>query len=445
MKNPWAEVGNQAVNALYKSYMTQPSQADIQQAQLKTRLLDAQVGTENARQNKIGLEAGMLQDRRGVPSQLAKLYGEVYAPMQKEGDLPSTGVGPGAPIEAMPDQNTVTNRFMQNLPGFAENAARFTLDNPNQFADVFAPFIGGAGAPQKMFERAQMGAGTDYANTMSGVRENNAADLNQALSVQGLKNDAGFTLSPGAGRYDAQGNEIAQQPFKEGGGSYIEMPDGTVVSIDGGMPYQAGKTERGRLEGGDRSLESYQVMSEMYRDALVSNPSSPGTRGNLARMANGVLGQVKDLNMSPELTAQLQTVQDSLAGQFIDPATGQVMNEDLYAASTIANVLPFAAASAITGSSGRSLSDQDRQTLERTIGTPESWFATSDKLVSRLNQVDELVLRLREKYQGRMSGTILTPDSGFTDGGVPPVVPSITPDIIDNMTEEELDAFLAGE
>jgi soluble lytic murein transglycosylase-like protein len=77
--NPWADVGNKAVGALYKTYMTRPNQGAMQQMQLENRLLDARYNSELASQNKLAQETRGLTARydaaknmRGVQEDLIK-------------------------------------------------------------------------------------------------------------------------------------------------------------------------------------------------------------------------------------------------------------------------------------------------------------------------------------------------------------------------------------
>lgn len=142
-------------------------------------------------------------------------------------------------------------------------------------------------------------------------------------------------------------------------------------------------------------LGVYQTFSQQYRTALQQNPGVSGTRGNIARLADSLLGQVEQIAPESEVAVSLRAARDS----------GSVA-PDLYTAQSLASLLPFVAASAVVGQSGRSLSDEDRRIITNAVGAPDDWLATDDKLIKRLGTLDSVVAQLAQKYQGIADGGI---------------------------------------
>lgn len=379
--NPWADATNQAVGALYKYYMSQPTAADIQAQQLKNDLLQSQLQTQElSRQNmqsqmgERNFDLGRKKQQSAFADLLAREWGDVPA-VGTESPMPDNVFGPGP----------VTTRQMRDskLAGLLER---------------YAPKI-----DKDTITSARDALGTASALTMfdDPVKRQLALD-EKGTSYDSYSSD--YTLSPGSVRFDADNKQIASAPFKTGGGSYIQQPDGTVISIDGGMPPLRGNVA-GQLQEKDISFDTYRTFSDNMRKEVMANPQSVGTRGNIARLADGVLGQVNSLAPDSPLSTKLNEIVNVTAGQYTDPATGQIMNKDLYSAATLSAILPFVAAEAIVGQGGRSLSNEDRELVASAIGSPENWLATPDRLVSRLNQLDNVVNQLRVKYQGRLAGT----------------------------------------
>ena len=398
--DPWAKVAQSATNA-YGQYLS--SRPNVAQQEARGAMAD-----------KYRTEAALNQSQLDAPENLKNIFSQIFSPQQ---EAPSPNfVGPMDQYEGgKPPADVVQQRYQENLPDLFSNAMRFAGNKPGGLGDIFQAFAANAGASPEQLTRAQMGAGMNYANTKEGFDSNQNKD---------------FTLSPGSIRYDSAGKPIVSAPFKPGGSgpSFRVLPDGTVEYGEDGLGGPGlTKPVVGDLQRKDIEMETYQLFSKEYEDALLKSPGGTGTRGNLARISDSLLGQVQQFSPDSEIAGKLDSIKNNLAGQFTDPETGEIVNQDLYNASTIAEVLPYMAAGAITGQSGRGLSDTDYKIVQRAVGSPNDWMATPDKLLARKRQLDKLVVQLRQNYQGRLDNS----DRSFTPDNQPQVSPPKPGDIVD--------------
>lgn len=398
--DPWANVMNSATKAYGQYLGSKPNVAQMESRQ--------------AMADKYRTDAALNQAQLDAPNNLNNIFKEIFSPQM---DAPSPDfVGPMDQYEGgQVPKDVVQQRYQQNLPDLFSNAMQFAGNKPGGLGDIFQAFAANAGASPEQLTRAQMGAGMNYANTREGFEANQNKD---------------FTLSPGSIRYDSAGKPIVSAPFKPGGSgpSFRVLPDGTVEYGEDGLGGPGlTKPVVGDLQRKDIEMETYQLFSQEYEDALLKSPGGTGTRGNLARLSDSLLGQVQQFSPDSEVAKKLDSIKTNLAGQFTDPNTGQIVDQDLYNASTIAEVLPYMAAGAITGQSGRGLSDTDYKIVQRAVGSPNDWLATPDKLLARKRQLDKLVVRLRENYQGRLSNS----DRSFTPENPQQVAPPKPGEIVD--------------
>ena len=447
-KNPFDDAANQAVGALYKYYLTKPNPADIQAAQLKNELMGLQV--EDARNQtamfplemqkmKLGnseLQSALakanldLETARGERN-AAQMFGDKFSSIPMTGQEKPLDAGQFGPNPAV----TPTDRNSQIAGLFEQFAPKLNKDVIEASRDA----LGTAGALRFDNPVDRQLALDEKATTYGAFSEGVETDFQNRLKEPRVMTPGSVLIGPGPDY-----KQLASAPFKTGGGSYIKQPDGTIISIDGGGPTEMTTAVQTDLQTKDLAFDTYRTFTENYRNAVVNNPGGVGTRGNVARIADGLLGQVSSFAPGSEFETTLKNIVNTTAGQYTDPATGQVMNADLYDAATVASLLPFVAAEAIVGQGGRSLSNEDRELVRQAVGSPEQWMATPDKLTARMDQLDTIVENLRQKYQGRQLGQRpMTPAPGDDNLSMNKMV--ITPEAIDNMTEEELNAYLSGQ
>lgn len=418
-KDPWADTANQAIGALYKHYLTKPGPADFEAAQLENDLKRQQLLASQAQVRNADLEYQKGQFDLNTDRQTRKaadLFTSAYSNLPVVGSeipLEEGQYGPNPAVTQQTRNSAIAGLFDQFAP---------TLDKDTVTASRDA--LGTAGALR--FEDP--------------IQQQLALDERASSYDNMIKGDR--VMSPGQVLLGDDNKPIYSAPFKTGGGSYIEQPDGTIISIDGGQPPEMTKPVQTNLQEKDISFDTYRSFSQKFRQDINSNPGAVGTRGNLARLADGLLGQVEQFAPNSAAGGQLKTAVNALAGQYTDPATGQIMNQDLYAAASTAAILPFIAAEAIVGQGGRSLSNEDRDLVKVTVGGPEDWLATPDKLIAKMDNIDVLVENLRQKYQGRLMGQRpMTP--AFGDDNL--TLDNTTPSVIKPGTIEEGYRFLGGD
>lgn len=371
-KDPWGDAANQAVGALYKYYLSKPNPADMQRAQMENQLLDAKIKGEQASLAKNQFDLNQSRQNNQFADQFRGAF-DTLPKVGVEKPLAPGQYGPNTPVTEQDRNSQIANLFEQ-----------------------FAPRLG-----KDVIESTRDSLGTANAMRFEDPIQRQLAIDEKATSYENMM--PGYTLAPGNVRFGADNKEVASAPFKTGGGSYIQQPDGTIISIDGGAPGMTTSVKTD-LQGKDIAFDTYRSFTDSYKNAVRSNPGGVGTRGNIARIADGLLGQVNQFAPNTEFSNTLRSVVNTTAGQYTDPQTGQIMNADLYDAATTASLLPFVAAEAIVGQGGRSLSNEDRELVRQAVGGPEDWLATPDKLLARMNQLDRIVENLRMKYQGRLTG-----------------------------------------
>lgn len=380
-QDPWADAANQAVGGIFKAIMSRPNAAEMEAAALKNQLLQSNLETDNLQRQNIQSQMGarnytlgQLKRESAFADQFANAFGAIAPANNSVVPTDPAQMGPVMPRSQADYNSDVANLFQQFAPRLSKDTV----------------------------EASRSALGAANALRFDDPIQRQLAIDEKASSYENMM--PGYTLAPGNVRFGADNQMIASAPFKTGGGSYIQQPDGTVISIDGGQPPGLTTSVTTDLQGKDISFDTYRSFTDSYRNSLINNPSAVGTRGNVARLADGLLGQVNSLAPGSEMSEQLKAIVNATAGQYTDPATGQIMNADLYDASTVASLLPFIAAEAIVGQGGRSLSNEDRELVQRAVGSPDDWLATPDKLLARMNQMDAIVENLRQKYQGRLTG-----------------------------------------
>lgn len=158
--NPWADAANQAVGALYKYYMTKPNANQIQQEQMKNRLIAARYNTELANQRKLGLESSGLEMRNAAPKQMSELI---------------SGYLKEKPVDA---PMNVRNNNPLNLRPIGKTEGFQTFDSPKEGLeagrrDLLAKINGNSSAMAAKFGDAYQPTLANVINTWAPPNENN--------------------------------------------------------------------------------------------------------------------------------------------------------------------------------------------------------------------------------------------------------------------------------
>ncbi len=154
--NPWADTANQAIGAMYKHYMSQPNQGQLQQQDLRNQLLQAQLEGQRATTGKTNISSQLDERRLNAANSIADVVGGFYAPQTNEGArVDPSQIGPMAAVQSAPTQEMINERITQGRGDLMREAANFSIASPGSFSDVLSGFYGGAGAPEAMLAPMQ--------------------------------------------------------------------------------------------------------------------------------------------------------------------------------------------------------------------------------------------------------------------------------------------------
>lgn len=362
-KDPWAEAGNQAVGALYKYYLSQPNPAALQEQGLRNQLLNLQVqgGQDTLALNRLDLAEKQKQ------SQFADKFSEAFnAIPEVRGPVPldDNTMGPIMPVTQNDRNQSIANVFEQ----FAPNLSKDTV------------------------EATRNALGTAGALRFDDPIQRQLALDEKATSYENLM--PGYTLSPGQIKFGPDNKIIQSAPFKTGGGSYIEQPDGTIISIDGGAP-----PLRPNVQG---DLQSQQVNSAKLKNLMDYTRSLASEDQMNFGFPGFVKGSVQDVStlLSGVTTAlgyeqpeqAVNEARQSIIASGVDPTLfSGLFDPTLPALQTASDLLIYQAAAALAGQSGRDLSNQDVANMRRLVGSPTDLFTSQAKFLSKLNVISEIL------------------------------------------------------
>lgn len=188
--DPWAQVGDAALNAFLKYQMSKPSQA-------QNASLQADLDLKRSQADKYAAETALLKNRSQAPDSIAALFSDIYNKPMEAPRSDSNFIGAMPAVD--PSNEVIQQRFNQNLPDIFANAMRYSSNNPSNLADVFLSIASSGGASPEQITNAQMGAKMDYADTLSGFQQS--------------RNEP-YTLNPGQIRFSPDNEQIASAPFK---------------------------------------------------------------------------------------------------------------------------------------------------------------------------------------------------------------------------------------
>jgi|DEB0MinimDraft_6_1074348.scaffolds.fasta_scaffold00040_48 hypothetical protein len=397
--DPWAKVGQSANNALFQYLSSRPNPQQQAAAQ-------ADIDAKRALTNKYGLESRQIQSQLGAPDAMRSVLANIYAQVEQPAPSPDF-VGPGAPIA--PSADVINQRYQQNMPDIFSTAMQYAGAKPQNIGDIFAAFAANSGANPDQITRAQQGAGMDFAKTREGFE----AD----------PSNSGFTLSPGAIRYDAEGNQVASAPFKEGGGFSVQLPDGTVVQQGGNLKLDPTKSTANDLQKEQVASAKLRGLLDYTRELAQKDPMNFGFPGFVKGTAQDVTTLLQGVSQTmgyKDTNEAVTTAQRDIAMAGIDPSLlSGVFDPDLPALQTAADLLVFQAASALAGQSGRSVSDKDVKYFKSIVGNPQSLFANQQKFLSKLDTIQS-ILGINENVAdtalgGNVTGAASGQPSAWTD------------------------------
>lgn len=367
--DPWAKVGDSAVNA-YGSYLKSRPDASAQ----------ADVAAKNALAEKYRMETQMGQNRMEAPNRMGDIISQIMSPVA---DRPAPDFqGPMGKIDVTPE--VMSTRYQQNMPDIMANAMNFAGDKPGALGDVLMAISGSGGASPEQITGAQRGSGMDYVKTKEGFE----AD----------PSNNGYTLSPGSVRFGVDNQRVASADFKPSSGAQFRVnPDGSVEYNEDGLGngVELTKSTANALQGEQLANAKLRGMINFTRDLAKKDPMNFGFPG----FVKGVAQDTRALVDGVSQTLGYQSSEESLAevqreavkaGISSELLTG-IYDPNLSALQTASDLLVFHAASALASQSGRSLSDNDVKNFKRIVGDPKSFMANQQRFLSKLNVIENIL------------------------------------------------------
>lgn len=403
--NPWADAGNQAVGALFKHYMSQPSQADIQNAQssvignrLKNDLMRSNLQTHDLQRDNIRSQMGAHQfdlNQKRRQSEFADMFSNALneAPqVGAETPLLEGQMGPNIPVTRQ-DRNTALGDI------FEQYGSRLDKDT-----------ISGA---------------RDALGTANALRFDDPIQRQLAVDEKASSYDAyspDYTLSPGSVRFDANNQQIASAPFKSGGGSFVTLPDGTEISLDGGQPPKLDptKTVTNNLQQDQVANAKMRGLMANVRELAMKDPTNFGFPGFVKGMAQDSTALLQGIGSSmgyDNPNNAIADAQQQIGGAGVDPSLlSGIFDPDLPALQTASDLLVFQAASALASQSGRGLSDKDVQYFKQIVGSPQDIFSNQERFLAKLDTISKILGINENVADTSLGGNVTGPASGQPTG-----------------------------
>ena len=403
-KDPWADTANQAVGALYKHYLSKPSQADMQRGQMENKLLDLKIRGQESGNAKSQFDL----DQARQSSEFADKFADSFSAIpQVGGAVPMDGsMGP-----AMPTTETDRNSQIANL--FEQFAPRLDKDTVAASRDAM-----GTASALRFENPIDRQLALDKKASSYGAYSEGAEQLMEQEFQNSLKEP--YTLSPGSVRFGSDNDRVASAPFKTGGGSYIEQPDGTIISIDGGSPPLRPNVQ-GDLQDSQIATEKLRSLMDYTRGVANKNPLNFGFPGFVKGGVQDVSTLLSGVTTALGYEAPQQAMDEArreIMQSGVDPMLFDgLFDPDLPALQTANDLLIYQAAAALAGQSGRDLSDKDVQNIKKIIGSSTDWFTSQDKFLSKLDTVEHILNMNSEVTDRTLGGNV-------TDGPIDPMMAS---------------------
>jgi hypothetical protein len=177
--DPWAKAAGSALQ-FFTNGFSGPTRDE-------QRLIDAKIALQQAQESKARAEALGQEMRNAAPGNAQGIFGRMMLEMDDPAEQPRPAPSMIGPMPAeTPDM--IRDKY---APEFFRSAMEYSSDSPGQLGGVFRAFMGaqpGDAYSQTAMDRAMMGAGDPYSDTMGGFREKEANDLASAADVAGINN-----------------------------------------------------------------------------------------------------------------------------------------------------------------------------------------------------------------------------------------------------------------
>lgn len=131
-----------------------------------------------------------------------------------------------------------------------------------------------------------------------------------------------------------------------------------------------------------------------------------GTMADLSLMAEGIATGLG----ADSVNEAVAEVRRSAARNGVSPGLlSGVYDPNLTGLQTVSDLLVYSAAEALAGQSGRSVSDKDVQFFQKIVGAPDSWMMSQDKFLSKMDQLEQIVLESSGTLESALGGDLSTP------------------------------------
>lgn len=407
--NPWADAGNQAVGALFKHYMSQPSQGEIQGAQLKNQQMQSNLQTDALRRKS--MEDSMLTSdiqRQNIQSQMgsrrfdldqkrqesdfANKFSDAFGAVPQVSDSIVSDIGPVMPV---------------------------TRDDRNSaMADVFEQF-----APN--LNKDTVSSARDAMGTANAMRFDDPIQRQLAIDEKATSYNAmnpERVMSPGSVLLDGDNQPIYTAPTKTGGGSYITTADGTTVSIDGGQPPKIDptKTVTGDLQKQQISSAKMRGLIDFTRELAMKDEMNFGVPGMVKGVVQDSTSLLQGIGQSlgyDNPSDAINAAQQEMGASGIDPSLlSGIFDPNLPALQTASDLLVFQAASALAAQTGRGLSDKDVKYFKKIVGSPQDLFSNQERYIAKLNTIEQILGLNEDVADTSLGGNVTGGASGQPDG-----------------------------
>lgn len=403
-----------AAQNLMGAFARLPGPADRALAQAK---MDGLYASADASRSTAALNQQKVRDAQAAasaPSELAKIAQGILTPAEQPRPDPEfTGPLP---------QRTREQAVEQAWPAIMQQAAAI---NPNNIGTVARGFLATVPGLQdtSVIDRAMLSAGDNYASTIGGTREKQAADAKQeqwkvlntphsvsaggdlASAAQGVIARGRDTESTVKGRILNGMSPEEQKAAMLKKGIRIQSADGNVIEVGG--TGELAKPTVGALEKTQFGLQDFNDTLSMLDEIAAKDPTIFGTTGNARRLWQGITEQGKNVAMltgdPAKVDEHVAKLGNALKSFGINPTlVNGELDPNLFNVETVARLAAYQAASALASQEGRSVSDKDVKQFQAIIGDPAAWTSSQAQFRAGLSRLKDIVTQRMSRGQQRL-------------------------------------------
>jgi hypothetical protein len=160
------------------------------------------------------------------------------------------------------------------------------------------------------------------------------------------------------------------------------------------------------LQQQDIANTKFGNLLRMTRDLAQRDPTNfgipgfiKGTMADINELANGLAVGMG----SPNMQEAVAEIRRSAAENGVSPGLlSGVFDPNQAGLQTVSDLLVYAAAEALAGQSGRSVSDKDVQFFKGIVGDPRSWLMSQVRFTAKLDQLEQILTVNQQTIQGAL-------------------------------------------